>query len=142
MSKGFEAIKTVTIDAPRDRVWNALTDPKMVKEYMHGTNMSTDWREGSPITWKGEWKGKTFEDKGVILEIEPRHLLKYSHFSPAAGTADRPENYHTVTVELSKVDGHVHVDLRQDNNPTDEAKTHSEQNWKMMLEGLKKAVEG
>jgi uncharacterized protein YndB with AHSA1/START domain len=101
MSKGFEAIKTVTIDAPRDRVWNALTDPKMVKQYMHGTNMSTDWREGSPIKWKGEWKGKPYEDKGTVLAFEPKKLLRYTHWSPMGGSEDKPENYHTVTYELS-----------------------------------------
>jgi len=44
-------------------------------------------------------------------------------------------------VELTKEGGHVRVDLSQDNNDTDEARRHSEENWKMMLAGLKKAVE-
>ena len=35
----------------------------------------------------------------------------------------------------------MHVALSQDNNPTDEARRHSEENWKMMLAGLKKAVD-
>ena len=54
MSRGFEAIKTVTIDAPQAKVWDALTNPAKVRQYMHGTNISTDWKVGSPITWKGE----------------------------------------------------------------------------------------
>jgi hypothetical protein len=33
------------------------------------------------------------------------------------------------------------VTLTQDNNATEEAKAHSEENWKRMLEGLKHYVE-
>ena len=142
MTKGFEAVKTVTIDAPKADVWDALTKPAKVKQYMHGTNMSTDWKEGSPITWKGEWKGKPYEDKGQVLEVEPQKLLKYTHWSPMGGSEDKPENYHTVTIELSDAGGQTRVTLTQDNNPTDEEKAHSEKNWTMMLSSLKKFIEG
>ena len=131
----------VTIDASVEKVWEGLVNPAVVRKYMAGADVASDWKKGSPITWKGEWKGKPYQDKGVILEIDPRHRLKYSHFSPMSGEPDRPENYHTVTVELTKEDGHVRVELSQDNNATDEARRHSEENWKMMLAGLKKAVE-
>jgi hypothetical protein len=53
----------MTINATRGEVWNALTDPEKVKQYMHGTEMSTDWNDGSPIVWRGEWKGRSYEDK-------------------------------------------------------------------------------
>jgi uncharacterized protein YndB with AHSA1/START domain len=46
MTRGFEAINSVTIDAPKAEVWDALTNPAKVKQYLHGTEMSTDWREG------------------------------------------------------------------------------------------------
>src|SRR5437763_12078739 len=71
MTRGFEAINKVTIDAPQADVWDALTNPAKVKEYLHGTEMSTDWKEGSPIYWRGEWKGKPYEDKGKVLEVKP-----------------------------------------------------------------------
>ena len=142
MSKGFEAIKTVSINAPKDRVWNALTDPKLVKQYMHGTNMSTDWKEGSPISWKGEWKGKSYEDKGTVLAFEPKKLLRYTHWSPMGGSEDKPENYHTVTYELTGGDGKTTLTLKQDNNATqDEANKMAEQNWGPVLEGLKETAE-
>jgi uncharacterized protein YndB with AHSA1/START domain len=142
MSKGFEAIKTVTIDAPKDRVWNALTDPKLVKEYMHGTNMSTDWKEGSPISWKGEWKGKPYEDKGTVLAFEPKKLLRYTHWSPMGGSEDKPENYHTVTYELSSEDGKTTLTLTQDNNATqEEAHKMAQDNWGPVLNGLKETAE-
>jgi uncharacterized protein YndB with AHSA1/START domain len=143
MSRGFEAIKTVTINASRVDVWDALTQPDKVKEYMHGTDLSTDWKEGSPISWKGEWKGKSYEDKGEVLEVEPEKRLRYTHWSPMGGTEDKPENYHTVTYELGGEDGKTTLTLKQDNNATQEEATKmAEDNWGPVLKGLKETVEG
>jgi len=90
---------------------------------------------------RGEWKGKPYEDKGTVVAFEPPRLLKVTHYSPLSGLPDVPENYHTVTVELTGRGDATDVTLSQDNNPTDEAREHSEKNWKMMLDGLKKYVE-
>ena len=75
MTANFVAKKRITVNAPPDVVWRALTDPAMVRQYMHGTNLQTDWTVGSPITWKGEWQGKSYEDKGTVLAVEPTKLL-------------------------------------------------------------------
>jgi len=142
VTTNFVARTQITVDAPSDVVWRALTDPDMVKQYMYGTNMETDWKVGSPITWKGEWQGKSYEDKGTILAVEPKKLLKVTHWSPMGGSEDRPENYHTLTYVLSD-DGHTTtLTLEQDNNPTQEAAdTMAEKNWGPVLEGLKAAAE-
>lgn len=142
MSRGFEAIKSVTIDAPRAKVWDALTNPLKVKQYMHGTNMSTDWKVGSPITWTGEWQGQSYEDKGTVLAVEPERLLKTTHWSPMGGSQDKPENYHTVTYELAEQGGKTILALTQDNNATqEEADKMAESNWGPMLQGLKETAE-
>jgi len=132
---------SLTVDAPRAKVWDALVNPKAIKRYMFGAAVVSDWREGSPIVWKGEWQGKPYEDKGTLLEVEPGRTLRYSHFSPLSGLPDEPGNYHTVTIELSGEGNQTRVALTQDNNPTDEARVHSEKNWGMMLAALKKFLE-
>ena len=142
MTRGFEAITSVTIDASRADVWDALTNPTKVKRYLHGTEMSTDWKEGSPIYWRGEWKGKPYEDKGKVLEVKPQRLLKYTHWSPLGGSEDKPENYHTVVYELAGDDGKTTLTLRQDNNPSqEEAEKMAKNNWGPVLEGLKEIAE-
>jgi uncharacterized protein YndB with AHSA1/START domain len=118
-----------------------LVTPEEIKRYMFGATVVSDWKEGSDIVWKGEWKGKPYEDKGVILNLEPGHTLRYSHWSPLSGLPDAPENRHTVTIELSGEGGRTHVSLAQDNNKTTEERDHSMKNWSTMLDGLKKAVE-
>ena len=89
---------------PPERVWKALTDPDDVKEYFLGTNVASTWREGDPVTFAGEWKGKAYEDKGVVLENRPNVLLRISHYSPLTGLPDVPENYHTVEYRLDPRD--------------------------------------
>jgi len=132
---------SLTVDAPRAKVWDALVNPKAIKQYMFGAAVVSDWREGSPIVWKGEWQGNPYEDKGTLLEVEPGRTLRYSHFSPLSGLPDEPGNYHTVTIELSGEGNQTRVALTQDNNPTDEARVHSEKNWGMMLAALQKFLE-
>ena len=132
---------SVVIGAPVEKVWDALVNPATIKQYMFGTNVVSNWEEGSPIVWKGVWEGKAYEDKGVILRLEPERMIQYSHFSPLSGLADTPENHHTVTVELTADGRQTNVHLSQDNNPNEEARQHSEQNWEMMLAGLKKLLE-
>jgi uncharacterized protein YndB with AHSA1/START domain len=141
MDKNLIARASISINARREDVWKALVNPEAIKQYMFGTTVVSDWHEGSPIVWKGEWQGKPYEDKGVILQLKPERTIQYSHFSPLSGVPDRPENYHTVTIELSADGNQTHVSLTQDKNATDEERAEAEKNWGMMLAGLKKLVE-
>ena len=142
MPRGYEAVTSVTIDAPRSSVWAALVEPDLVTKYMHGTHLATDWRVGGPVTWSGEWKGKVYQDKGTVLEVQPDRRLSYSHWSPLGGSPDVPENYHTVTVELGDEGAGTRLTLTQDNNPTQaEADKMARDNWAPMLAGLKSTAE-
>jgi uncharacterized protein YndB with AHSA1/START domain len=135
------ATAEIEIDASPVKVWTALTDPEQIEQYMFGSQVLTDWNQGSPIVWKGEYEGKKYEDKGKIVEFEPERRLKMTHFSPLSGEEDKPENYHTLLYELEERNGTTHVSLSQDNNPTEEAAEHSRANWEQMLAGLKQVVE-
>lgn len=141
MNMNLIANASVTVNATIDRAWDALVNPVAIKQYMFGTNVVSDWREGSPIVWKGEWQGKSYEDKGVIFQFKPGQTIQYSHFSPLSGLPDIPENYHTVTIELSVEGNQTRVSLAQDNNPTEESRVHSAKMWEMMLTALKKFLE-
>src|SRR3954469_7535555 len=91
---------SITINAPAQKVWQALTDPAIVKQYFFGTNVQSDWEKGSPITWTGEWQGKQYQDKGTILDITPGKYVKYSYWSSMGGTEDKLENYQNVSYDL------------------------------------------
>ncbi len=142
MNGKFTAKATTTIHAPASKVWQALVNPEIIKQYLFNTNVISDWKEGSPIFYRGEWQGKAFEDKGKILKIEPEKTLVSTHWSPLSGVPDTPENYHTVAYTLSDKGDSTQVTIAQDNNASEEEKEHSEQNWRAVLAGMKNLLEG
>ena len=138
----YVATAETEIGASPAQVWAALTDPKLIKKYMFGSLVETDWQQGSSIFWKGEYEGKTYEDKGEILEIETERRLKVSHFSPLGGQEDVPDNYHTLLYQLKQNGDKTHISLSQDKNASEEEAERAKSNWEMMLGGLKEVVEG
>ncbi|MFA7250147.1 MAG: SRPBCC family protein [Dehalococcoidia bacterium] len=70
------------MDAPASRVWDALTDPAQIKQYYFGTDLQTDWKIGSPMTFRGEWQGRAYENRGTLTAVEPNRRLAYTHWSP------------------------------------------------------------
>jgi len=141
VNRGLVAKASTIIDASIAKVWEALTNPEKIKRFMFGTDVVSDWKEGSSIRWKGEWQGKKYEDKGVILKLEPQRLIQYSHFSPLSGLPDAAENYHKVTIELSSKGPKTLVSLSQDSNSNEREREHSRRNWEIMLTNLKKLLE-
>jgi uncharacterized protein YndB with AHSA1/START domain len=141
MPKNLATRSEITINAPVAKVWAALLDPAMIKQYMFDSDVVSDWEEGSPIIWKGQWKGKPYEDKGVILKMEPQRLLQLTHYSPLTGTPDVPESYHTLTYELTELEKGTRLTLTQDNNENQQALEHSQGMWDGMLVTLKKLLE-
>jgi len=135
------ATTTIEINATPERIWDALTNPDIIKQYMFGTTVSSTWQPGARITWKGSWKGKDYEDKGQIVSIDPPKRLQYTHFSPLSGEEDKPEHYHTVTIDIHGQGGACTVSLTQDGNADEAAQKHSEDNWNSMLTSLKETLE-
>lgn len=138
---GFEAVARTEVAAPPERVWNAMTEPDQVAQYMMGSRVQTDWKPGSPITWSGEWEGKPYQDKGEVLAVEPGRLLEVTHYSPLTGDEDAPENYHTLRYLLSQGIGGTAVSLTQDGCTSEEQAEQFSKNWQGMLDGLKNVAE-
>jgi uncharacterized protein YndB with AHSA1/START domain len=142
MTSNHIAIATTTIHAPADSVWKALTDPELIKQYMFGSEVTSEWKVGSTITYAGVYEGTEYQDHGRILEFKPGQLLRSTHFSPLGGKQDIPENYHTLTWTLEADGDTTQLTLTQDNNESEDAARHSEDNWTSVLQGLKELVEG
>jgi uncharacterized protein YndB with AHSA1/START domain len=136
-----------TVKAPPSAVWKALTTTSTLKQFFFGSDISTDWRVGSPISFRGNWKGKPYEDKGNIQTFDREKRLAFTHWSPLSGMEDKAENYHVVSFDLRPADGGTEVVLTQTNQNdaeplTPENRQEYTKNWTMVLEGLKETVEG
>src|SRR4051812_1876608 len=118
MTDTLTANASIVISAPAARVWEALVTPAIVKQYMFGADVVSEWKQGSSITYRGKWEGKPYEDKGTIIEIEPPKLLKSSYFSALSGLTDKPENYNIITYSLTPESGATRLTVTQSNNPS------------------------
>jgi len=104
MDQNLVQSHSIEINANIDKVWHALTEPKLIAQYLHGTETITDWKAGSKITFQGEYEGKTYRDGGVIKEIIQNEKLSYTYWTGFSGLEDKPENYSLVTYLVSKID--------------------------------------
>jgi uncharacterized protein YndB with AHSA1/START domain len=57
---------------PPDRIWRALTQPHLLREWLMNTDFSPVM--GHRFRFDAEWGGVDCE----VLEIEPQHMLAYS----------------------------------------------------------------
>jgi uncharacterized protein YndB with AHSA1/START domain len=131
---------SVTIKAPITKVWEYLTQPELIKTYLFGTETETDWKPGSPIFFRGSWEGKSYEDKGTVLEFTPFQHISYRYWSSFSGLADLPENYRTVVYELRSEKDETTLTVHSDCLDADE-KGRCETNWRTVLDALKKQAE-
>lgn len=140
MQTQFKIQYKTTINAPFEKVWEALTKPEIVKLYFFGTELVTDWKVGSTIIFQGEWEGQKYEDKGEVLEYEHNKRLAFSYLSNWSGKEDRPENYLWVCYETQPIGNITELTIHQSNYDEERAE-HSEKNWASVVDEMKKVVE-
>jgi uncharacterized protein YndB with AHSA1/START domain len=141
MKQGLTLNKSISINAPVSKVWDALTNRELIKVYFFGTECISDWGKGSPIIYRGVWEGKAYEDKGNIIDIEPEKFIFYNYWSSMSGTEDILENYAEIRYELSADNNRTTFTVIQHDIKTQEAHDHSTTNWGYIMDGLKKMLE-
>lgn len=138
----IELNKSYKIDAPVSKVWDALTNPKIIKEYFFGTEAISDWKKGSAIIYKGTWDGKEYEDKGKIIDLIPEKYLQLSFWSSLSGKPNQPENYILHSYQLEPKDVGTELILTQEGDFDQEEKRKiAWKNWDIVIDGMKKIVE-
>lgn len=134
--------KSVAIDAPSAKVWEALTDPLMMKKWMGDSDTEieiiTDWKVGNPFLIRGTLHRIKFENKGKVLQFEPEKNLRYSHLSSLSRLPDQPENYSIVDFRLTP-EGILTITLS--NFPTESICKHLAFYWNVTLEIFKRKLE-
>ncbi len=140
---------SITVNAPKTAVWDALTNPEKTKIYMFGCEAISDWTPGNPLIWRMDYEGKEFiAVKGHIVRIEPETRLDYTVFDPQSTIEDIPENYLTVTYELTETDGKTQLVVTQgDYNTVAEGERRYQESynggegWNPILVQIKELVE-
>lgn len=141
MDKKLKLPTLIGVNASIEKVWFALTDKETIKKYFGGTETNTDWKEGSPISFSGTWKGTSYEDKGFILKIEKEKIFKHSYWSSFWGTDYNPDDFSIITYELSKNGEQTILLVTQEGFKDEQSREHSVGNWKGILNNIKNLLE-
>jgi uncharacterized protein YndB with AHSA1/START domain len=136
--------KSVGIDAPRSVVWDALTNPAIIPEWMAVPEMrlevSSDWQADAPILFTG-FHHATFRNTGTILRFDPEQILCYTQMSSISRLPDEPQSYSAFCFELASAGTQTLVTLTIENFPTEVIFKHLNFYWAVTMERLKRFVE-
>ena len=137
---------TTTIKASVEKVWDALTNPDKIEQYMFGSRCESDWKPGSKTNFYIEQDEKQLTIvKGEVIRSNPPTLLEHTLFPHKSGIEDTPENYIVITYELQDHDGETDLTITQRGYKYVENGMQryidSQKGWKAALPKLKEVAE-
>lgn len=135
-------VSNVLINAPLEKVWDALTKPELVKLWQFGSVLTTSWEVGSSIEFVAEWQGQVFKQWGQVLAFHPHTSLKYSLFAPRPDLEDKPEHYFFMEYNLSRVQNQTFLKIVQDDNRPNAVQAAPQGEENSVLKALKDVAEG
>ena len=89
------------INAGKEKIWDALTNPEIIKQYLFGTEVISDWTVGAEIVFQGEYEDSQYKDKGTIRVFDVGKSFQYTYLSSFSGLEIILENYHLITNNLN-----------------------------------------
>jgi uncharacterized protein YndB with AHSA1/START domain len=141
MATELQAISKIRIHAPRDKVWEAITRPEIVKRYFYNADLKADWRKGGEVVYGGVYEGTAYEDRATILEYEEGFEI----------VMDFKEKYGTVSFNLRDMNEpalfnlvggpETEVIVTQEGNRNENERQQSEHSWSEVLHKMKKLLE-
>ena len=136
--------RTITINAPPSAVWQALTNPDLLREWRTPDKASTvtaEWRTGGPIVFEGTWDRRKYLDRGTILAFDPQTTLRYNFWSKLSRLPDTPENYTVVEFTLSPTQTATTLTLTHTNFQNEAIYGHANFYWATALHRIKQLLE-
>ena len=134
---GTMTVFEIYIKTMPERLWEAITDPKMRAKYSFGVETSSDWTPGS--SYESSVPGVIDIAAGENLEVDPPRRLVQS-FNALWSDEVKSEGTSRVTWEIEPVGDScqltvTHDELREDAN------SEIYGGWPMILSGLKTLLE-
>jgi uncharacterized protein YndB with AHSA1/START domain/predicted transcriptional regulator len=135
--KTMEKVFEIYIKTTPERLWEAITDPKMRAKYSFGVETSSEWTPGS--SYKASVPGVIDIAAGENLEVDPPHRLVQS-FNALWSDEVKAEGTSRVTWEIEPVEDSCRLTVTHDQLRED---AHAELygGWPQILSGLKTLLE-
>ena len=130
------------LDAAPGKVWRAITEPQMLKQWMAPSDAFKIPVAESELRVGGRYHivmnapdGQVHDVSGTYREIVPNKKLVYTW-----AWKTTPERESVVTIELRATGGGTELTLKHEQFADEEARNHHEQGWNGCLARLEKAV--
>jgi len=115
---------SVNINAPKEKVWEALWNDKTYREwtsvFSEGSHAVSDWKEGSKVLFMGPDGGGMFSR---IAKLEPNTYMSFQHLGELKDGQEQPANEKTKewagmheNYRLTETDGGTKLDVDMDMN--------------------------
>lgn len=139
-------VLTTTVNTSADKVWDVITNPDKIEQFMFGSRCDSDWKPGSKANFYIEQDDKQITVvKGEVIRNTPQKLLEHTLFPTGSGIEDTLENYIVITYELQEHDGETDLTITQKGYKYVENGLQryidSQKGWKVALPKLKEIAE-
>ncbi|MDQ6892151.1 MAG: SRPBCC domain-containing protein [Acidobacteriota bacterium] len=129
--------------APRERVFQAFTDPAQIPRWFGEEGGSTwvvqlDLREGGSFLFRGTHRGDECEVKGTYREVRVPERLVFTWVEMMAGRASSVESL--VTVEFRDLGQTTEVVLTHERDVDQKERRSHEQGWKVCFDRMEKLI--
>jgi uncharacterized protein YndB with AHSA1/START domain/DNA-binding transcriptional ArsR family regulator len=133
-------VYSVWIRAPREKVWDAITNPEFTRRYFYGSEPSSTWKPGARLLWTENGSGRPLVD-GEVVECDPPRRLVHTwivRYDEELGK----EGPSRVTWDLEEKDGLTVLTATHDEFPAgSKVYDNVAGGWPFVLSGLKTLVE-
>jgi uncharacterized protein YndB with AHSA1/START domain len=137
--KKSEFVHVTYIRTTPEALWQALTDPDLIRRYFSGTTQQSKWKPGS--SWRMVKPDGGVTDSGEILEAEPgrKLVLKWRHeLRPEL----KAEGYSRMTYEIEEEEGKVKLTVTHEiEEPESKFIEAVSGGWPYILSSLKSLLE-
>ena len=135
-----------TIDASAEKVWETLTNPDKIEQYMFGSRCDSNWTPGSKANYYIKQNEKEITVvKGEVIRSIPNKLLEHTLFPANSGIEDTLENYLVIIYEMEEDDGKTELTITQKGykyvENGQERYIDTQKGWKAVLPKLKETAE-
>jgi uncharacterized protein YndB with AHSA1/START domain/DNA-binding transcriptional ArsR family regulator len=136
--KTMEKVFEIYIKTTPERLWKAITDPKLRSKYTFGVGVHSDWKRGSRYEGVSP-KSPTPIFEGENLEVDPPRRLVQS-FKAMWSDDIKSEGTSRVAWEIEKIEDSCRLTVTHD-QLREGANAELYGGWPMVLSGLKTLLE-
>jgi uncharacterized protein YndB with AHSA1/START domain len=139
MSESVRQVYEVYIRTTPERLWEAITDPQLTKQYFYETAVESSWTPGTPLNRVRADGSHALEGKVVVCDPPRKLVHTFIYQEPNPADQDPPS---MVTWEIEPMGEVCKLTLTHEHH-RGESKTYKSTltGWNPVLSGLKTLLE-